>query len=182
MVICAGAWLPELLDHICLPSGFLAAFPALQVREEQIAHFRYRPEFTDPWPTFIHHNAEMMAYGLPGGRDAGFAGQKVAEFNGGRTIASASQRTGVIDREGRDRLVAHVERFYQGLVPEPYAETTCLFTSTPDEDFVIDGVDGITVVSPCSGHGAKFAPAIGRLAADVADGSSRALPQFAVGS
>ena len=35
------------------------------------------------WPTFIHKSAEIQVYGLPGGRDAGFAGQKVAEYNGG---------------------------------------------------------------------------------------------------
>jgi sarcosine oxidase len=44
-------------------------------------------------------------------------------------------------------------------VPEP----TCLFTNTPTEDFVIDGVDGVTVVSPCSGHGANVAPLLGEI-------------------
>ena len=65
-------------------------------------------------------------------------------------------------------------------VPEPYAETTCLFTNTPTEDFLIDGVDGITLVSPCSGHGAKFAPLIGDIAADVATGTGRAPDRFTV--
>ena len=45
----------------------------------------------------------------------------------------------------------HVRHYLPGLDPEPYAETTCLFTSTPDEDFLIDGVDGITLVSPAPG-------------------------------
>ncbi len=40
----------------------------------------------------------------------------------------------------------------------PYAEATCLFTSTPTEDFVIHRHDTLTVLSACSGHGAKFAP------------------------
>ncbi len=61
----------------------------------------------------------------------------------------------------------------------PYAEATCLFTSTPTEDFVIDRVEGITIVSPCSGHGAKFAPLIGSLAADAATGE-RVGPRFAL--
>ena len=65
-----------------------------------------------------------------------------------------------------------------GLVPEPYAEATCLFTSTPTEDFLIDGADGITLVSPCSGHGAKFAPLIGDIAADVATGTATAPDRF----
>jgi sarcosine oxidase len=37
---------------------------------------------------------------------------------------------------------------------------------------VIDGVDGITIASPCSGHAAKFAPLIGRIIADVATGTT----------
>ena len=74
----------------------------------------------------------------------------------------------------------HVRHYLPGLHPEPYAETTCLFTSTPDEDFLIDGVDGITLVSPCSGHGAKFAPLIGDMAADVATGTGRAPERFRV--
>jgi sarcosine oxidase len=48
---------------------------------------------------------------------------------------------------------------------------TCLYTMTPDGDFVIDrlpGADNVIVVSPCSGHGFKFAPAIGEIAADLA--------------
>jgi sarcosine oxidase len=49
--------------------------------------------------------------------------------------------------------------------------TTCLFTNTPDEHFVIDTLPGrpqIIVASPCSGHGFKFASVIGELLADLA--------------
>ena len=60
------------------------------------------------------------------------------------------------------------------------AETTCLFTNTPTEDFLIDGVDGVILVSACSGHGAKFAPLIGDIAADVATGSAAAPARFRV--
>ena len=92
-------------------------------------------------------------------------------------MRSASQQSGVVDPANRARVVDHVRRFLPGLVPEPYAETTCLFTSTPTEDFVIEGVDGVTIVSPCSGHGAKFAPLIGEVAANVASGTGTA-PDF----
>jgi sarcosine oxidase len=122
----------------------------------------------------------MQVYALPGGRDAGFGGQKVAEYNGGRRLRSAAGQSGMIDPANRARVVEHVRRYLPGLVPEPYAETTCLFTNTPTEDFVIDGVDGVTVVSPCSGHGAKFAPLLGELGADVATGSGTAPEQFRV--
>ena len=177
VVISAGGWLPELLGRLSLPSGFLAGVPEITVRQEQAFHFRYRnPESAGQWPTFIHKAADIQAYGLPGGRDAGFAGQKVAEYNGGKLIPSAAEQTGIVDPANRERVVEYVRRYLPGLEPEPYAETTCLFTNTPNEDFLIDRVDNLTILSPCSGHGAKFAPLIGQWAADLATGSAN-IPQ-----
>jgi sarcosine oxidase len=48
----------------------------------------------------------------------------------------------------------------------PAAAETCLYTSTQDERFVVERRGRTVVGSACSGHGFKFAPAIGeRLAA-----------------
>ena len=179
IVVSVGGWLPHLLADLPLPAAFRAALPPFQVRQEQAYHFPYRDEATD-WPTFIHGSSTMLNYGLPGGRDAGFRGQKLAEFNGGPDISSAVHQTGTIDPANRAKLVDYVTRFVPGLLPEPYAETTCLFTNTPTEDFLIDGVDGVILVSACSGHGAKFAPLIGDIAADVATGSAAALARFRI--
>jgi len=187
IVVTAGGWLPGLLDRLPLPSSFRALVPPLRVSQENVYHFPYRDdaaadgtEAITSWPTFIHKNPTISAYGLPGGRDAGFRGQKIAEFLGGWRIASAADQDGVVDPANRARIVDYVRRYLPGLVPEPYAETTCLFTSTPSEDFLLDGTDGITLVSPCSGHGAKFAPLIGDIAADVATGEGRAPDRFTV--
>jgi sarcosine oxidase len=187
IVVAAGGWLPALLDQLPLPAGFRSLLPPLQVSQENAFHFRYRDragaEGADAgldWPTFIHKSRAIPTYGLPGGRDAGFRGHKIAEFLGGRPIASAAHQDGVVDPANRARIVDYVRHYLPGLVPEPYAETTCLFTSTPSEDFLIDGTAGITVVSPCSGHGAKFAPLIGEIAADVATGAGRAPDRFTV--
>ncbi|MEV0704967.1 FAD-dependent oxidoreductase [Saccharopolyspora sp. NPDC050389] len=175
VVVCAGGWLPDLLSNLALPQRFLSGMPPLAVRQEQAYHFPYRDRVAAgggspaaPWPTFIYKNERIQAYGLPGGEDAGFRGQKVAEFNGGKLLTSASQQDQVIDPGNRRRVTSYVQENIPGLEAEPYAETTCLFTNTPDENFVLDRADGVTVVSPCSGHGAKFAPLIGLLAADLA--------------
>jgi glycine/D-amino acid oxidase-like deaminating enzyme len=45
---------------------------------------------------------------------------------------------------------------------------TCLYTNTPDEDFVLDRRGSVVIGSPCSGHGFKFTPFIGRVLADLA--------------
>lgn len=174
VVVCAGGWLPDLLSELSLPQGFLTGMPPLAVRQEQAYHFPYRNRAgggsspAAPWPTFIYKSDRIQVYGLPGGEDAGFRGQKVAEFNGGKRLASASQQDQVVDHANRRRVTSYVQENIPGLEAKPYAETTCLFTNTPDENFVLDRADGVTVVSPCSGHGAKFAPLIGVLAADLA--------------
>lgn len=53
----------------------------------------------------------------------------------------------------------------------------CFFTNTPDEHFVVDALPGhpnVIVASPCSGHGFKFASAMGEVLADLATtGASR---------
>lgn len=181
VVVAAGGWLPTLLERLPLPEAFRRKLPQLEVSQENAYHFPYRhPE--QVWPTFIHKDPAIQTYSLPGGRDAEFRGQKVAEYNAGRKMSTAAHQTGTIDRANRDRVIAYVNRYLPGLVPEPYAETTCLFTNTPTEDFLIDGIDGITIVSACSGHGAKFAPLIGELAAAVATGDAGAVPaRFRVG-
>ena len=181
VIVSAGGWLPQLLDRLSLPAGFLGGLPEFTVRQEQAYHFRYRDDRSldpAPWPTFIHKSTDIQTYGLPGGRDAGFAGQKVAEYNGGKFIPSAARQTGLVDPANRRRVVDYVQRYLPGLEPEPYAETTCLFTNTPNEDFVIDRVDNLTVLSPCSGHGAKFAPLIGQWAADLAAGTGDVPARF----
>lgn len=177
VVVATGGWLPALLGSLGLPQQAMDAFPTLQVRQEQALHFPYR----DPaaaWPTFINKRADIQVYGLPGGRDAGFRGQKVAEYNGGRVIGSALEHDRIVDPVRRDRLVQYVTQTLPGLVPEPYAETTCLFTNAPGDEFIIDRIGGVTILSPCSGHGAKFAPLIGELAAALVTGADAGIPRF----
>jgi sarcosine oxidase len=181
VIVAAGGWLPRLLGSLALPSSFLASVPPIEVRQEQAYHFPYADgadRDASPWPTFIHKREGWQAYGLPGGRDAGFRGQKIAQYNGGKILPSAAEQDGQINPDNRRRVIEYVEQYLPGLVPEPYAETTCLFTNTPTEDFILDRADGITILSPCSGHGAKFAPLIGQLAADLATGADRVPDQF----
>jgi glycine/D-amino acid oxidase-like deaminating enzyme len=59
--------------------------------------------------------------------------------------------------------------------------TTCLYSSTPDEDFVIDLVPAnpnVVFAAGFSGHGYKFAPAIGELLVAMVLGERETLPRF----
>lgn len=187
VIVAAGAWLPFLSESLSLPDAVLAAFPQLEVREEQAFHLPWRDadENGQPfpaWPTFIQKAPHAETYGLPGGRDAGFTGQKMAFYSAGKQRPSALDRDGVVDPEMRERIVAYTKKYLPGAVPEPFAETTCMFTKTVSEDFIIDDIDGVVILSACSGHGGKFAPLLGELAAEVITGSTSVPEEFRLAS
>jgi len=191
-VLAVGAWLPPLLDALGDPV-LTARVPPLDVRQHQVFHLprRVPPRAgtVDDWPILVHQlapgeggtgpdDADSL-YGLPGGRDAGDAGGiKVAEHDRGIPTTAAA-RDGVVDEGSRRRVRDYVERWLPGLVPEPYAEASCLYTNTPDERFLLDRAGPLVLASPCSGHGAKFAPVVGELIADLASGAAP-IPRFAL--
>jgi sarcosine oxidase len=79
--------------------------------------------------------------------------------------------------DGRDvaALRLWLARYLPDLDGEPVRSDVCLYTNLPDDDFAIDwmpGHPGVLVLSPCSGHGFKFAPAVGEAAADLLTGRS----------
>jgi sarcosine oxidase len=60
-----------------------------------------------------------------------------------------------------ERISDWVARTYPDADPEPVEAETCLYTNTVDESFVLERHGRIVVGSACSGHGFKFAPAVG---------------------
>ena len=179
VVVTAGGWLPALLNRLPLPSSFRALVPPLQVSQENAFHFPYREGIdllADLHPQEPHH-LDLWPARWPR--------RRIPRTEDRRVPRRAKDRLGCRPGRGRRPGEPHPHRQLRpavpaGPAPEPYAETTCLFTSTPNEDFLVDGTDGITLVSPCSGHGAKFAPLIGDIAADVATGEGRAPDRFTV--
>jgi sarcosine oxidase len=71
-----------------------------------------------------------------------------------------------------ERISAWVTERLPGADPEPVAAETCLYTTTPDEGFVLERRGRVVIGSACSGHGFKFAPAVGSRLADLALGRS----------
>jgi len=164
VVVAAGGWVAPLLDGV-------VELPPLRVTQQQVFHFPRRDPSTPPWPSVIHEPAGHAVYHLAGGRDGGVQDdRKVAEHDGGRDT-SAADRDGLIDPASRARVVEYVRRWLPGLDPTPRSEVTCLYTQTPSEDFILDRVGDLVVCSPCSGHGAKFAPLIGEYVASLVTGS-----------
>jgi len=154
-VVTAGAWVTDVLggDHA----------PNVKVTQEQIQHFTPRAGAMteDEWPSFIHHR-QPWVYGLatPG------EGIKVAEHHVGPVIDPDHRRAR--DLEAEKIVVRYVEEWFPGLDPTPINVAECLYTTTPDESFVIERRGPIVIGSPCSGHGFKFTPLIGQRLADLA--------------
>jgi len=85
------------------------------------------------------------------------------------------------DPAGIARLRAYAARWLPGVDPDTASTTTCLYTTTPDHNFVIDRRGPMTVAAGFSGHGFKFAPAIGELIAGLVNGTTDAPELFALG-
>jgi sarcosine oxidase len=178
VVVAVGAWLPEFPGGTGLATIPELTLPELTVTQQQVFHFGPRRP-GGSWPIFIHKDAEhgVSVYGVLGGRDAGVAGAvKVGEHDGD-SVTTASGRDGHIDPAARARVASYVQRWLPGLDPAPLSGLSCLYASTANQDFILDRRGPVVICSPCSGHGAKFAPLIGELVADLAAGRP-AVPRF----
>ncbi len=168
VVVAAGGWAARLL-------GAVPGLPALRVTRQSVFHFPRRDPAVPPWPSTIHDMVGSAAYHLTGGRDGGPGeDRKIGLHDPGPVVAAGSPAS--VDPGARAAVVTYVRRWLPGLVPEPRGETTCLYTHTPTEDFLLDRVGNVVVCSPCSGHGAKFAPLVGEWVSDLVLGAGAAVP------
>jgi sarcosine oxidase len=162
VVLAAGGWLTTLVPDLALP---LLVERAVQYWFSTDGDRRYSP---DALPIFLLEAPDgRMLYGLP---DQGH-GLKLAEHHSGETTTADAVRREVESHEP-ERFVEFAAPFVPGL-GAPSATAVCLYTNTPDEHFILDRHprhEQIYLLSACSGHGFKFAPAIGELVADDLDG------------
>jgi monomeric sarcosine oxidase len=169
VVVAAGAWLGPLL-------GAQVPLPPLVVTQQQAFHFAQRAS-AGPQPAFIYRG-EVAIYGLLAGRDGEVPGAiKIGKHDQG-PVTTGDDRDGLVSPAGREEVRAFVRTTLEDLDPDPVGELTCLYTSTATEDFILDRQGPFVVCSVCSGHGAKFAPLTGDMAADLACGGTPADPRF----
>jgi sarcosine oxidase len=115
--------------------------------------------------TILEYATDRYIYTLP---DTG-AGVKVGIHHEGTLVdPDTVDLTVSLAEEARVREL--LESWMPGAAERVLDATVCLYTNTPDRHFVIDvhpAHDNVLLVSACSGHGFKFAPAIGELVADL---------------
>jgi sarcosine oxidase len=168
LVLAAGAWLSELVPDLMLPLTVErqmfhwfepASRPELHAaarcplalwefeRDRMVAAF---PDLGDGVKTGVHHEGEI-------------------------TDPDRVRRT-TTSREDAD-IRALLRRLMPDAAGRLREARVCLYTNTPDRHFLVDAHPAhpnVLLVSPCSGHGFKFASAIGETVADiVAHGESR---------
>ena len=162
VVVAAGAWASTLLA----PVGI--GLPVVPTRETVVY-----VELPEPVPSVIDY-ARLPTTGEGGITRVGQAAYALVAP--GRGLKAGLHHSGPVgDPDGEhvpDGSVAAWtttwarSRFDDA--GEPTGVETCLYTNTADEEFVLERHGRIVVGSACSGHGFKFAPAVGRTLAALA--------------
>jgi sarcosine oxidase len=164
LVLAAGAWLPILVADLDLP---------LEIERNVLFWFEpgaARADVLGPdrMPVYIVEvDDEHAFYGFPA-----LAGQglKIARHHGGRPTTPATvERQATATDEAPVRTFA--DRYLPGAAGRRTDARVCMYTNTPDRNFIIDFHPAdrrVVIASPCSGHGFKFSNVIGMIAADLA--------------
>jgi monomeric sarcosine oxidase len=173
LMITAGAWTGNLLRDLQLP---------LAVKRKVIAWFDpIDPALFTRIPVFTF--PENSIYGFP---TVPGLGVKMAEHEGGSYVAGADSPVAPPGEADLDPMAAIVAKYMPRLAGT-YAQArsrlrhsaTCLYTMTPDDDFIVDHhpeFRNVIFAAGFSGHGFKFAPLIAVALADLVQQGTTSLP------
>jgi sarcosine oxidase len=164
LVLAAGAWMPSLLG---------AAGPPIRVSRQTLHWFEpaAAPERFDPdrCPAWIYEHAPgIWSYGFP--RVNGTV--KAAMHVPGDSVAP-DEPGGEATPEEAAALIGALGQYVPEAAGRRVRSAVCMYANTPDGHFAIGRHPEhaqVIVVSACSGHGFKFASALGEVAADLATG------------
>ena len=178
VILSAGMWMRQLVP---------ALRPHLTVERQVQFWFAPRaqaPQFDpDRFPVFLSEVAPgRLWYGFPDVGD----GVKVAWHHGAPDDdathvtddadgAPAPHRT--VSTAEVDAMRTHLATHLPEAAGALRATSVCTYTNTPDEHFLLDRAPDaarVWIASPCSGHGFKFAPALGEVLADLVLGTAPA--------
>jgi sarcosine oxidase len=153
VVVTAGPWVKELVPGL-----------PVTVTAETLAYFRRQGP---PPPSIVDLNAETGGHGMYSLHDPVY-GLKAGAHHAGAEVdpdAEPSPDPAIVER-----IVAWVRERFPDVDPEPLEPQSCLYTTTADERFILERRGRVVIGSACSGHGFKFAPAVGRRLAELAVG------------
>jgi sarcosine oxidase len=150
VVVAAGGWMPGLLGK----SGVtLDARPT----RETVAYFAGEPIAS----IIDEREGPFFALTAPG------VGVKVGWHKAGRDTDPDDDQDLEPDAQIVDAVSEWVSRRLPNVDPTPLSAETCIYTNIDDERFVCERDGRYVIASACSGHGFKFAPAVGELLANL---------------
>ena len=175
VVVAAGAWIAPLLDG-------LVELPTLTVTQQQVFHFAPARRARGRAVAGLHplRRRPATSTGCPAAATAG----RPARSRSASTIPARppppQAATSASTRPPGTGCARSSPTGCPASTPPPANEASCLYTWTANEDFILDRPGGgpFVVASPCSGHGAKFAPLLGEIIADLAAGRPAPDPRF----
>lgn len=167
VIVTAGAWIGDLFRNLHLP---------LTVTRQQVVYLAVEEpmEAFEPQRFPIWVDVDTWWYGFP--LEGRYPGVKLACHQHGEAVHPDQVRREV-DRSCVEDTARYARSRFHGVSDRMLHGVVCLYTSTPDEDFILDrapGMEGVWLVSGCSGHGFKFTVLLGKIAADLATGEARA--------
>jgi sarcosine oxidase len=166
VVLAAGPWMPELVSREV----------ASLTLERQLQCWFTPPDAAydrGAFPVFMAELADgATLYGFPRGP----RGWKASVHHAGATAASAETLDRTVTPGDVRRVRDALARLFPWVATAPLREAVvCPYTNAPGHRFVIDRVPGaprVIAVSACSGHGFKFASAVGESVAALALGEA----------
>lgn len=151
VVVTAGPWIRDLVPDL-----------PVTVTRETLAYFKWEGA---PRPCIVDLSAETRTHAMYSLHDPVY-GLKAGWHHGGSE--ADPDAPGVPDPAIVERIASWVRERFPDVDPTPVQAQTCLYTSTADQSFILERRGRVVVGSACSGHGFKFAPAIGRRLAKLA--------------
>lgn len=176
-VVTAGAWTAKLLARAA--GSRKLQIPRLTVTQEQPAHFRVADDAA-VWPGFNHTPGPgpdykdwySPVYGMQ------TPGQGIkAGWHGVGPVVDPDRRSFLPEPVQLAALQDYARAWLPGVDADSFEAISCTYTTTPDEDFILDRIGPIVIGAGFSGHGFKFTPVVGRILADLATGT-RPAPQI----
>jgi Glycine/D-amino acid oxidases (deaminating) len=163
LVLAAGAWNTGLARDLQLP--LTVERQTVFWLEPSGSPYTYEAE---RFPIYAYeYKAGHICYGFPRLP----RGVKASVMHSGDTARDPDSVERTVNDDEAKPLRAALRPVLPELAEAPVRDRgVCLFTNTPDHDFIIDFhplLPQVLISSPCSGHGFKFASAIGELQADL---------------
>jgi sarcosine oxidase len=151
VVVTAGPWVAKLVPDV-----------PVRVTRETVAYFALDG---DPIASVVELDDETRQHAMYALHDP-VHGLKAGAHHAGHVADPDGDEPPDADLVAR--INAWVGERFPDAGAEPVAADTCIYTTTEDESFLLERRGRVVIGSACSGHGFKFAPAVGRRLADLA--------------